>query len=70
MNEFKANPTKFLSAAQVLPLAPPAPKIMIMGMKGSGVTTQIQKLCSKYKLDELNLKDEFMAKMKSEKETR
>lgn len=70
MAEFKADPTKFLSAAQALPLPPPQPKIMIMGMKGSGVTTQIQKLCAKYKLEELNLKDEFMAKMKSEKETR
>jgi adenylate/nucleoside-diphosphate kinase len=69
-NEFKANPSKYLAAASVLPIPPPAPKIMIMGMKGSGVTTQIQKLCSKYKLEELSLKDEFLAKMKSEKEAR
>lgn len=70
LNEFKADPTKFLAAASTLPLPPPPPKIMIMGMKGSGVTTQIQKLCNKYKLEELCLKDEFLAKMASEKETR
>jgi len=38
---------------------------MIMGMKGSGVTTQIQKLCNKYKLQELCLKEDFLAKMGS-----
>jgi adenylate/nucleoside-diphosphate kinase len=70
LNEFKADPSKFLAAASTLPLPPPPPKIMIMGMKGSGVTTQIQKLCNKYKLEELCLKDEFLAKMASEKETR
>lgn len=70
MNEFKANPAKYLAAASALPISPTPPKIMIMGMKGSGVTTQIRKLCAKYKLEELALKDEFMAKMASEKATR
>jgi len=43
---------------------------MILGTKGSGVTTQIRKLCERYKLDELCLKDAFLGKMQSEKETR
>ena len=41
--EFKFNPARFLTGfggAQSLPLAPPPPKIMILGSKGSGVTTQ------------------------------
>lgn len=52
------------------PLEAPAPKIMILGHKGSGVTTQIRKLCDKYKLEEFNLKDMYLAKLKEEKEKR
>jgi len=40
--EFKFNPSKFLLAENnlaTLPLQPPAPKIMIIGNKGSGVTS-------------------------------
>lgn len=73
LEEFKVNPAKFLvtqSGAAALPLQPPPPKIMILGTKGSGVTTQIRMLCDKYKLDELCLKDTYRNKMKSEKETR
>lgn len=36
--EFKFNPTAYLQDLQ-LPLAPPPPKIMLVGMKGAGVTT-------------------------------
>jgi hypothetical protein len=43
---------------------------MILGMKGAGISTQIKKLCDKYKVEELKLKDEFLAKMKTEKEIR
>ena len=43
---------------------------MILGTKGSGVTTQIRMLCERYKLEELGLKDAFLGKMQSEKETR
>jgi YHS domain-containing protein len=38
MEDFKLNPTKFLSNLS-LPLQPPMPKIMIIGQKGSGITT-------------------------------
>lgn len=51
-------------------MTPPPPKIMIIGMKGSGVTTQIQKLSERYKLDAFELKNEFMARKKIEKEKR
>ena len=71
--EFKANPKKFLIAQNgkaELPLAPPAPKIMVLGMKGAGITTQINMLCDRYKLESFNLKDEFLKKLKSEKEIR
>jgi len=71
--EFKSNPKKFLNAQQgncELPLAPPAPKFMVLGMKGAGITTQIDMVCDRYKLNAFNLKDEFMKKLKSEKEIR
>lgn len=73
LEDFKVNPAKFLVAqegAATLPLDPPAPKVMILGTKGSGVTTQIRMLCEKYKLSEFRLKDEFLAKMKAEKDIR
>ena len=44
-----------------LPLAPPAPKIMVTGVKQSGVTSQINMICEKYKLDKLELFDEYKA---------
>ena len=43
---------------------------MVIGVKGAGITTQVNKLCEKYKLDSLALKDIFLAKMKEEKEKR
>ena len=43
---------------------------MILGMKGAGTAPQIKKICDKYKVKELKLKDEFMSKMASEKEIR
>lgn len=73
LEEFKVDPAKFLVAQAghaPLPLQPPAPKVMILGMKGAGITTQINMLCAKYKLQPFNLKDEFLARMKTEKEVR
>ena len=71
--EFKFNPAMFLTGfggAQALPLTPPPPKIMILGCKGSGVTTQQQMLAKKFKLDTLNLREEFLEKFISEREIR
>ncbi len=53
-----------------LPLAPPAPKIMIIGQKGSGATTQIAKMCAKYKISSLELANTYLATMRADKELR
>jgi len=42
---------------------PPPPKIMILGVKGSGVSTQIRMLCEKFKLEEFQLKKEFFERL-------
>ncbi len=74
--EFKFNPEKYLitgahhAQKRSIPLLPPQPKIMIQGIKGSGVTTQIRKLCDKFKLTEFNLKEAYLAKLSEEKEKR
>ena len=60
---FKFDPSKYLltmNGKATLPLPPPPPKIMIMGLKGSGVTTQIQMLCEKFKLEEFELLAEYL----------
>jgi len=52
---FKFNPKKFvvtMNGQATQPLQPPAPKIMILGHRGSGVTTLQRMLCDKFKLDE------------------
>jgi len=73
MEEFKFNPTKFMivkNGAASLPLAPPAPKVMVLGVKGAGITTQINNICSKYKLESLNLKEAFLQKLADMKQER
>jgi YHS domain-containing protein len=55
LEEFKFNPDSFLSKVTI-PLPPPEPKIMIVGVRGSGVTTQIKKLCQKFKIGSVELK--------------
>jgi len=57
--EFEFNPTLFLQGINS-PLTPPPPKIMIIGLKGSGVSTQIKMLCDKFKIDSLDLMTEFL----------
>lgn len=53
-----------------LPLQAPAPKILVMGHRGAGTSTIIRMLCEKYKLEEFNLKKEYLDKLKEEKEKR
>ena len=70
---FKFDPSKYLltmNGKATLPLPPPPPKIMIMGLKGSGVTTQIQMLCEKFKLEEFELLAEYLKRQKIELEKR
>lgn len=66
--EFKFNPDAYLN--NTIPLAAPEPKIMIVGMRGSGVSTQIKKLCAKFKIGSIELKPEFLNMMKDEKNKR
>lgn len=43
---------------------------MILGNKGSGITTITNLLCNKFKLEPLEIKKEFLKTMASEKEIR
>lgn len=67
--EFKFNPDFYLNKVTI-PLPAPEPKIMIVGLKGAGVTTQIEKLCKKFKINSLDMKAEFLTLMNAEKEKR
>lgn len=69
LEEFKFNPAKFMvghKGKEELPLLPPPPKVMIIGQKGSGISTQIDMLCKKYVIGACNLKEEFMTIQKNE----
>lgn len=70
---FNKDPVKYmiaLTGKATLPLQAPLPKIMLIGNRGSGVTTQIKMLCDKFKLEEFELQKEFLEKIKVEKEKR
>jgi adenylate/nucleoside-diphosphate kinase len=67
--EFKFNPDAYLSKVTI-PLPAPEPKIMLVGVKGAGVTTQIDKLCKKFKISSLDMKVEFLKLMNEEKNKR
>ena len=43
---------------------PPQPKIMIIGQKGAGATTQIAKMCAKYKIENLELAKNYLQTLK------
>ena len=60
MEKFKNDPSKYMIVQQQgvnLPIQPPAPKFLITGNKCAGVTTQINSLCEKFKLESLELMD-------------
>jgi len=65
---FKANPGKYITAEGIQ--KPPEPHIMLIGPRGSGVSTQIELICQKYKVPEFKLKVEFLAKLKASKNER
>ena len=65
MEKFKNDPAKYMivqSQGVSLPIQPPAPKFLITGNKCAGVTTQINSLCEKFKLEALELMDSFNKK--------
>ncbi len=43
---------------------------MVMGHRGAGTTTIIRMICEKFKLEEFELKNEYLKKLKEEKEKR
>jgi hypothetical protein len=43
---------------------------MLIGMKGAGVSSQIAKLCAKFKIESLELLPSFLAMMKTKKDQR
>lgn len=43
---------------------------MILGHRGAGTTTLLKMLCDKFKLNSLSLKQEYLAKLKEEKDKR
>jgi adenylate/nucleoside-diphosphate kinase len=70
---FSFNPSVYLKTLQgqaKIPLEPPKPKIMIMGNRGAGTSTLIRMLCDKFRLDEFQLKQQFLKKQNEEKEKR
>ena len=73
MEKFKKQPSKYMivqAQGASLPIQPPAPKFMITGTKCAGVTTQINMLCEKFKLDPLELEDAFNKKQADELKAR
>jgi adenylate/nucleoside-diphosphate kinase len=51
-------------------LKPPMPKVMIAGLKGSGVTTQINMICDLFKLESCELHTAYLAKLEEQKKLR
>ena len=73
LEKFRFDPSKYLivqAHGVPLPLAPPQPKIMVTGQKSAGITTQIDMICGKYKLDKLELFAEYKKLDGVEKEAR
>ena len=67
LEDFKADPMKYIEEGIQ---RPPEPHIMIVGPKGSGVTTQIEMICKKYKIPSFGIKNEFLTKLRVEKDER
>ena len=73
MEKFKKEPSKYMIVQEQgcsLPIQPPAPKIMITGNKCAGVSTQINLLCERFKLDQLELQSVFQKKQADELKSR
>ena len=64
MEEFKINPAVFVNEGFQ---KPPYPHIMFIGVRGSGVTTQLQKLSTKYDIPVTIIKSVMMERIQEEK---
>jgi adenylate kinase family enzyme len=49
---------------------PPKPHIMFIGPRGSGISTQIEKICAKYEIPCFNIKEAFLKKLEENKQER
>ena len=73
LNKFKKSPSKYMIVREQgvsIPIQPPAPKIMITGNKCAGVTSQINMLCERFKLEPLELLSVFQKKQAEELKSR
>lgn len=73
LEKFKNQPSKYMivqNQGTQLPIQPPAPKFLITGNKCAGITTQINLLCEKFKLEPLELMDAFNKKQAEELKAR
>lgn len=66
MAKFKENITKYTKAE----LSIPPPRIMLTGTRGCGLQTQLAKLNEKFNIPIFNMKDNFIKRIKDEKEKR
>ena len=48
----------------------PPPRVMIMGIRGSGANTQLLRLNAQYNIPIFRMKELFLAKIREEKEKR
>ena len=66
MNAFKENPTKYIKKDHL----EIAPRVMVMGQRGAGLKTQLQKLNQQTKIPILNFKDTLIQLLENEKAKR
>ncbi|EGR31735.1 hypothetical protein IMG5_103090 [Ichthyophthirius multifiliis] len=66
--KFQENTWKYVDGSHHLELPPP--RILLMGVRGSGLHTQLQKLYEKYKIPVMDLKQNLINHILNEKEKR
>ena len=62
--KFKLNVKEYITHQSV---QMPPPRVMFIGVRGSGLHTQLKKLNEKYKISVFNFKEEFVKQLKEEK---
>mmetsp|Transcript_183 Transcript_183/g.151 ORF Transcript_183/g.151 Transcript_183/m.151 type:complete len:139 (+) Transcript_183:1906-2322(+) len=70
MNDFKNNVEKYMALINRKELVSPGPRILFMGIHGSGVHTQMNLINKNYKISRVDLTADLLALLKREKEER
>ena len=70
MEDFKLNVEYYVEKEVKKGLKVPNPRILMMGIKGSGLKTQMSLLYKKYKIPKIDFKDEFLKILEREKTKR